>query len=241
MSSELTVEHSHECVLKSDLRTTCGVLACLSAVVVASSLYYERKNPTRARYPGRIVTCLGSSLFLFNCALALGLIAFNWRQLDWAASRDTNDDGDDDDNVDNDYEYHYWKSVCEGQGWLVVICTLSMAFYSCWLCLAFYSAVYGAGAARKRRRRLKRRQSSNNNNNAGAAATSSGSREAHSALLIQSLNAKERKRWLRQEALAHLAIVGCSVGAASLAFSRGDLGWDTGIPACWVVGRTQQV
>jgi len=128
--------HMHTCTTYDSVRKISAMVAFVSAAaalaVIVTSIW---GNDRRRRYPGRLVTCFGAAIFLFDLNVALGWTV-DFRQLDWGNGSNYHIFYPHDDNGDRQ-----WYDLCTAQGAVTQFSLMCMACYACWVGIAFFKVV----------------------------------------------------------------------------------------------------
>ena len=133
--------HDHlNCESQTTLRNAAGGISFLSCIAVSIVIYCNVSVKSCRRYPARIVTFLGGSLFLFDLTIALGW-SVGFKQLDYDSSVEPYDK--------TLYSDRFWRRSCNAQGMLLQVALVGMAAYATWISLAFFAAVTTSATARR--------------------------------------------------------------------------------------------
>jgi hypothetical protein len=127
-------ELHYDCTTYTDVRVHSSIAAWIALAAVS---YATAKNlwgdDRRLRYPGRLVTCFGGAILLFDLCLASSWL-MGFKQLDWGKKSHYHFYHDDDDE-------QFWFQACNVQGSIVQFSLTCTAAYCTWLSVAFFNVV----------------------------------------------------------------------------------------------------
>jgi hypothetical protein len=128
--------HMHECTTYGNVRREVAIVAMISVVaLIWATIKNVQGDDRRLRYPGRLVTCFGISIMIFHILVALGWV-IDFKHLDWGENSNYHYYHDNDEDGDK-----LWHDLCTGQGFLIQVALISMAFYSAWISYAFFYVI----------------------------------------------------------------------------------------------------